>query len=115
MRLVSLQRRGAPLLGRPGDARLAVVKWGSWMDLAAPGEGARLLRTAILAGEPDSSPEICDLLKRVDLFRLRPQLTRQVEIVMASVGVGCHFGSALVSERLFPKRFCPITHARITL
>jgi hypothetical protein len=28
-------------------------------------------------------------------------LTRQVEIVMASVGVGCHFGSALVSERLF--------------
>ena len=81
------------------------------MDLAAPGEGARLLRTAILAGEPDSSPEICDLLKRVDLFSLRPQLTRQVEIVMASVGVGCHFGSALVSERLFPKRFCPITHA----
>jgi len=83
------------------------------MDLAAPGEG--LLRTAILAGEPDSSPEICDLLKRVDHFRLRPQLTRQVEIVMASVGIGCHFGSALVSERLFPKCFCAITHARITL
>src|ERR1700739_2563772 len=85
------------------------------MDLAAPGGGAWPLRTAILAGEPDSSPEICDLLKRVDLFRLRPQLTRQVEIVMASVGIGCHFGSALVSKRLFPKRFCPITHAHITL
>jgi hypothetical protein len=42
-------------------------------------------------------------------------MTRQVAIVMASVGVGCHFGSALVSERLFPKRFCPITHARIPL
>ena len=88
---------------------------GSWMDLAAQGEGARLLRTAILAAKPDSSPEICNLLKRVDLFRLCLQLTRQVEIVMASLGVGCHFGSALVSERLFPKRFCPITHARITL
>ena len=87
----------------------------SWMDVAAPGEGARLLRTAILAAKPDSSPEICNLLKRVDFFRLCPQLTRQVEIVMASLGVGCHFGSALVSERLFPKRFCPITHVRITL
>jgi hypothetical protein len=85
------------------------------MDPAAPGEGARLLRTAILAGKPDSSPEICSLLKRVGFFRPRPQLTPQVEIVMASVGVGCHFRSALVSERLFPKRFCPITHARTPL
>jgi hypothetical protein len=78
-------------------------------------QGARLLRTAILAGKPDSSPEICNLLKRVNFFRFRSQLTRQLEIVMASVGVGCHFGSALISERLFPKRFCPITHDRTTL
>jgi hypothetical protein len=58
----------------------------------------------------DSLPEIRDPLKGLSLFRPCPQLTRQVEIRTASVGVGCCAGSALVLERLSPESFCPFVH-----
>ena len=59
---------------------------------------------------PYSAPQGWGPLKRLSLFRHHPQLTRQAEIHKASVGVGCHVSSALVLERLFLKRFCPIVH-----
>jgi hypothetical protein len=58
----------------------------------------------------DSLPEMRDPLKGLNFFRPCPQLTRQVEIRTASVGVGCCASSALVLERLSPKRFCPFVH-----
>ena len=72
------------------------------------------LAFAVIAADrcrpPDSLPEIRDPLKRLSLFRPCPQLTRQVEIRTASVGVGCYASSALVLERLSPKSFCPFVH-----
>jgi hypothetical protein len=58
----------------------------------------------------DSLPEIRDPLKGLNYFRPCPQLTRQVEIRTASVGVGRYASSALVLERPSPKRFCPFVH-----
>jgi hypothetical protein len=59
---------------------------------------------------PDSLSEILDPLKGLNFFRPCPQLTRQVEIHTASVEVSCYASSALVFERLSPKRFCPFVH-----
>ena len=55
-------------------------------------------------------PELRGPFKRLSLFRHFMQLTRQVEIRTAGVGVSCYASGALISERPFLKRFCAEVH-----
>ena len=59
---------------------------------------------------PDSVPELRGPFKRLSLFRHFMQLTRQVQIRSAGIGVSCYASGALISERPFLKRFCAEVH-----